>query len=164
MRKTIVAAVIIFPLAFIFGVVVQESYVRALAQYVSPCTVTKHRSLYKTLRRSDIVSVRGFLYGGEVLYLADKELSSCGENVVGVEVPEDGKIAFESQALIIELRRLSVSGKVARAEFEVIGILGERERECFASQYVIKVQQIFPVGPVEIVDSSGLAQELKTVR
>src|SRR5688500_9746630 len=96
MRKTIIAAVIIFPLAFMSGVVFQKRYLRSLARYVSPCTVTEYRTLYKTLRGSDTVNVRGFLYGGEVLYLADKELSGCGDSIIGIEIPEDGKLAYES--------------------------------------------------------------------
>lgn len=164
MRRTIIAAVIIFPLAFVSGVVFQKRYRRALIQHVSPCTVTDYRALYKTLRGDDTVNVRGFLYGGEVLYLADKDLNGCGESVIGIDVPEDGKIAFESQALMRELRRLSGQGKVARAEFEVIGALVERERDGFASRYVIKVRQILPAGSLEVVDSSGLARELKEPR
>src|SRR5215204_4621213 len=132
MRKTIIAAVIIFPLAFISGVVFQKRYVRSFAQYVSPCTVTKYRTLYKTLRGSNYVNVRGYVYGGEVLYLTDKELNGCGDSDIGIEIPADGKIAFESLALMSELRRLSGKEKVARAEFEVIGTLAEREHDCFA--------------------------------
>ena len=160
MRKTIIAAVILFPLAFIFGVVFQKLYLRARTQYVSPCTVTEHRTLYKALRGGDLVNVRGFLYGGEALYLADKDLNGCGDSVIGIEIPEDGKLAFESQNLIRELRRLSGQEQVARAEFEVIGTLAENERDCFASHYVIRVQQILPVSSLELVDSSVLANEL----
>jgi len=164
MRKTILAAAILFPPAFIFGVVCQKLCLRSLAQDVSPCAVTEHRAMYKTLRGSGIVNVRGLLYGGEVLYLADKDLNGCGESVIGIEVPEDGKIAFESQDLIGELRRLSGTGKVARAEFEVIGTLAERDRDRFASRYVIRVIQILPVGSVEVIDSSELAIKLKGAR
>jgi hypothetical protein len=164
MRRTIIAAVILFPLAFLFGVVLQRLYPRALARYVSPCAVTEHRAVYKTLRGSDLVNVRGFLYGGEALYLADKDLNGCGGSVIGVEIPEDGKIALESQNLIRELRRLSVEGRVARAEFEVIGDLTVNERDCFTSRYAIRVQQILPVGSPELVDSSALSVKLKGAR
>ena len=164
MRRTIIAAAILFPLAFVLGLVFQRLYPRALAQYVSPCTVTEHRAVYKTLRGSDLVNVRGFLYGGEALYLADKDVDGCGTGVIGVEIPEDGKIALESQSLIRELRRLSVGGRVARAEFEVIGELNENERDGSASRYAIRVQQILPVGPTELVDSSALSDELKGAR
>ena len=166
MRKTILAAAILFPLAFIFGVTSQKLHRRSLAQYVSPCTFTAHHTIYNALRGNDLVNVRGFLYGGEVLYLADKDLNGCGDSVLGVEFPEDGKIAFESQNLIRELRRLSGKGRVARAEFEVIGTLTENERDCFAARYVIRAQQILPVGSLspEVVDSSALADELKGSR
>ncbi|HEX8352812.1 MAG TPA: hypothetical protein VF611_07935 [Pyrinomonadaceae bacterium] len=164
MRRTITAAAIVLPLAFAVGVVFQRLYLRSLARYVSPCTVTEYRTIYKTLRGGSLVNVRGFLYGGEVLYLADKDLNGCGESVIGIEIPEDGKIAFESQNLIRELRRLSGNEKVARAEFEVIGALAEREQGGFASHYVIKVEQILPAGPPEVVDSSVLANELKAAR
>ncbi len=163
MRKIIIFA-LLFPLAFISGVIIQRRYVRSLAQYVSPCTVTEYRALYKTLRGSDFVNVRGFLYGGEVLYLADEESNGCGESIIGLDIPEDGKIAYASQNLITEIRRLTDKEKVAKAEFEVIGTLTERERNCFGSRYVIKVQQILPAGPLEVVDSSVLAERLKAAR
>ena len=166
MRKAIIAAVILFPLAFILGVAFQKLYLRARTQYVSPCTVTEYRTLYKALRGNDLVNVRGFLYGGEVLYLADKDLNGCGDSVIGIKIPEDGKIAFESQNLIRELRRLSGKERVARAGFEVIGTLTENERDCFAARYVIRVQQILPVGSPspEVVSSSALANELQGTR
>jgi hypothetical protein len=164
MRRTIIAAAMLFPLAFIFGVIFQKLYLRSLAQYVSPCTVTEHRTIYKALRGSDLVNVRGLLYGGQTLYLADKDLGGCGESVIGIEIPVDGKMAFESQDLIRELHRLSGKEQVARAEVEVIGTLFERERDCFASRYVIKVQQLLPVGSPEVVGSSDLANELKGAR
>ena len=166
MRRTILAAAILFPLAFVCGVTLQKLYRRFLTQYVSPCTVTEHRTIYKALRGNDLVNVRGLLYGGEVLYLADKDLNGCGDSVIGIELFEDDKIAFESQALIRELRRLSGNERVARAEFEVIGRLAENERDCFASRHVIRVQQILPVGSPspEIVDSPALANELKRMR
>jgi hypothetical protein len=164
MRRTIIAAAILFPLAFMSGLAFQRLYLRSLARYVSPCTVTEHRALYKSLRGSDLVNVRGLLYGGEALYLADKDLNGCGGSVVGIEIPEDGKIAFESQNLIRELRRLSAEGRLARAEFEVIGNLTENERDCFAPRYVIRVQQILPVGPTELIDSNALSNELRGAR
>ncbi|HEX8557399.1 MAG TPA: hypothetical protein VF668_04825 [Pyrinomonadaceae bacterium] len=164
MRKTIIAAVILFPTAFMFGVAFQKLYLRSLARYVSPCTVTGRRAIYKTLRGSSLVNVRGFLYGGEVLYLADKDLNGCDESVIGIEIPEDGKIAYESQALIRGLRRLSGKEGRARAEVEVIGELAERGRDCFASRYVIRVQQILPAGPPEMVGPSVLEGELKEFR
>jgi hypothetical protein len=164
MRRTIIAAAILFPLAFVTGLVFQRLYPRALAQYVSPCTVTEHRAVYKTLRGSDLVNVRGFIYGGETLYLADKDLGGCGGSVIGVEIPEDGKIALESESLMRELRRLSVGGRVARAEFEVVGNLTENGRDGSASRYTIRVQQILPVGPTELVDSSVLSNALKGAR
>ena len=164
MRKIIIAVVIIFPLTFISGVIARKQYVRSLARFVAPCTVTKYRALYRTLRGTDTVNVRGFVYGGEVLYLADKDLKGCGDSVVGLEIPEDGKTAFESQALIRELRRLSGPEKVARAEFEVVGDLAERGRSGYASRYFIKVRQILPAGPLEVVDSADLAKELTGAR
>jgi hypothetical protein len=163
LRKSIFAAVIIFPLAFVGGVIFQKRYVGSFAQYVSPCTITQYRTLYKTLRGSDTVNVRGFLYGGEAPYLADKELNGCDDSIIGIEIPEGGKIAFESQDLMRELRRLSGEANVARAEFEVIGTLAERGH-CFASRYVIRVEQILPVGPLEVVDLSDMVRELKAAK
>jgi hypothetical protein len=77
----------------------------------------------KALRGGELVNVRGLLYGGEVLYLADKDLNGCGDSVIGIEIPVDGKIASESEVLIRKLRRLSGKEGVARAEFEVIGTM-----------------------------------------
>ena len=109
-------------------------------------------------RKTGIVYFRG--------HVADKDLNGCGDSVIGIKIPEDGKIAFESQNLIRELRRLSGKERVARAGFEVIGTLTENERDCFAARYVIRVQQILPVGSPspEVVSSSALANELQGTR
>lgn len=37
MREAFIAAVVLFPLAFMLGVVLQKLHLRARTQYVSPC-------------------------------------------------------------------------------------------------------------------------------
>lgn len=161
MKKKMAAAALILPLTFVFGLLFQKAFVRATRSYVSPCTVTGYRAAYKILRGSDFVNVRGLLYGGDALYLGDGDLARCDGSLIGLDLPEDAKIAFESQKLIRDLRRHSGGGKVARAEVEVIGVLEKNRGGRFATPYVIKVHQILPAGSPEIVDSSDFADGLK---
>ncbi len=161
MKKKMYAAALILPLCFVFGLVLQRVVVRTMKGYVSPCTVTGYHAVYKTLRGSDLVNVRGFLYGGDALYLGDGNLAKCDESLISLDLPQDAKIAVESERLIRDLRRHSGGGKVARAEVELIGVMEKTERGRFATPYVIKVRQILPAGSPEIVDSSDFTNELK---
>lgn len=164
MKKKVFAAAVLLPLTFVFGLMFQRVFVRWRTGYVPPCTVTEYRAIYKILRGSDFVNVRGFLYGGDALYLGDGDLAKCDESLIGVDLHEDAKIAAESERLIRDLRLHSGGGKVARAEVEIVGVLEKTQRGPFATPYVIKVHQILPAGAPQVVDASEIADRLKDSR
>lgn len=153
-----------FTLAFAFGVVVWKR------QPLSLCTMTEYRSVYQFLEGDNFVNLKGNLYGGETLALGDIQLNGCEGNSAEIILADEGKLSLESQALISELRNKTNISKVrgedhndkfARAEVEIIGTLTEREQYCYTSRYVLTAVEITPVGSVEVLDATTLANEYR---
>ncbi len=156
-----------FTLAFAFGIAAWKS------QPLSLCTVTEYRSRYQSLKGNNYVNLKGYLYGGETLSFGDIKLNGCEGSGAEVVLADEGKLSYESQHLIRELRRQTNISKVrgsdheskfARAEVELIGTLSEREQYCFTSRYILTAVQITPIGSLEVVDSSTLAKEIQEAR
>lgn len=163
-KTKIVVAVVAFTLAFTLGVWLMKSYPRLVSQSVSLCTVTKHRSLYRNLRGSNIVNLKGNLYGGKILSFGDANLKGCEGSMAEVVLADEGKLSFESQDLIRELRLKTNDDQIARAEVELIGTLEERRWHCFSAKYVVTAVQITPTGSLEVIDASTLASEMQEAR
>ena len=164
LKIKILVAITAFTFAFSFGIFLQRRYPRLFWQPVSLCTVTKYRSLYQTLRGSEIVTLRGNLYGEKILSFGDTNLKGCEDSVAEVSFDDDQKLSSEIQDLVRELRLKTNDGNLARAEVEIIGTLEERKQHCFSSHYLIKAVQITPIGSPEVVDASSVFSELHEAR
>jgi hypothetical protein len=161
----ILVAVTAFTFAFAFGTLLQKCYPRLFRQPVSLCTVTKYRSVYQTLRGNDIVTLKGYLYGGEFFSFGDIEPNACEYSGAEVEVDEQKNKAFsEMHDLLNELRTSRNNEEFSRVEVEIVGRLKEREHYCFTSRYVIEVDAISPVSSLEVVDAANLFRKTEDAR
>ena len=165
LKIKILVAVTAFTLTFAFGIFLQKRYPRLFWQPVSLCTVTKYRSIYQTLRGNDIVTLKGYLYGGKVFTFGDAELNGCEYSAAEVEVDEQRNKAFsEMHDLLNELRAPRSDEEFSRVEVEIIGRLKERQHYCFTSRYVIEVDAISPVGSIEVVKATDLFRKTEDAR
>jgi hypothetical protein len=159
MNRRTIAGLLALPVAFSLGIALQKQYHRLVAQPVSVCMLTEHPSLYRMLRGDDLVTAKGFLYGGKVFSLAGPDVNDCNDSIVGLDLKEEDK-PFSSdriQGLFSALHRQTDDNKAPRVGVELVGWLNRNERDCFTSRYVIKVSSLRPISSLEVVELDNRA-------
>ena len=159
----ILVAGIAFTITFVLGVAGWKN------EPLSLCTATEYRSHYQLFQGETYVNLTGYLYGGKELGFADKPLSDCEGSAAEIVLENENNIGSETLELIHELndktyvsdtRGTDRENKFARAEVQLIGLLSEREQYCYTSRYIIKAVEIKTKGPIEVIDSSTLTNEI----